>query len=229
MPADRAKNLQQYYIDCSQLKLTYKRAILTEKGRAHMRAAVERPMYFSVNAMQVHTVSLPAQVYEWEAVIGSLNKRPSRILAALINATDLRGNYESNSLYFENHGLQQLSLHQNGMLVDEVKVERWDKNGVVDAYRRLMYTLRQYEQPSALDINEAMFRNGPLCLLPLLGSPDILDVDDGGHHVPGQLTLKFKFGQPTPDSGLVCMLFCHGRTELRVDGGGIVTVNELVG
>jgi hypothetical protein len=225
MSESKRLNINQYYVSCRDLNLSFKSIWLTEMGIRSVAKSIERPLYFTFPSTHLASVNIPPGVLDYEGTVGSLHNLPSRTFVGLVPTSNLHGSYSTNSLFFKNYNINELTLKLSGMCMDTVKIPRWDINNTVDVYWKLLYALKVTGKAGCLDIDQETFINGPLTFLPLMGGPDLYYSDFS--FAPGQLSLKFKFNEAVPAGGLTAIMFCIVQSSMCIDNG-ILTVNDVV-
>jgi len=207
------QKLDQYFVVIRNPQLTCKRVLLTEEGQRFIHARVQRPLCFTFPTMKLHTVTLPGSITRWDTAL-SLTRLPGRIFVGLVDNDCIYGSYTKNSLYFKHFNLTSIVLKRDGMDIDNLNIEKWDSNGTMEAYNRLLYVLKATNTPNEVMVTPKTFLEGPLTLFPLIGGNDLT----GAYPYPkGNISLTLKFGTPLATKGLTAIIFSLVDSELTID------------
>lgn len=222
---EKINPVTNYFIKCRDLSLSFRRINLTEAGRRSLQSSMAKPLCFNYRSLINPTVTIPANVNKWSCVVPGLSTLPSRMIVGLVSNTDLFGSYKTNSLCFKSYRLKELSLVQNGRVIDSVHVDNWDQHGTVLAYRKLLHTIQADITP---DISHEQFYGtaGPYALFGLVATPD--GSDENFRHPDGSLTLNFQFESNVPSPGLTAILFSVVQSKLIINRGQVSPLDPMM-
>jgi hypothetical protein len=223
LPDSSKDKMDQYFCAIRDLSLTYKRVLLTETGRAHMAQAVERPMYFTCKSTRINQAIIPAGALSWDAQLGGLPYLPGQMFIGLVPVDHVYGRYDTNSLCFKHHHLNEVTLKFDDSVLDKVTVASWTSNGIMNAYNKLLYTLKLSNAVTSIDMYPERFLEGPLTVFALVGGNDIYDQFE---RKTGRINIMFKFSKPTPAPGLAAIIFSPMQSTITINKG-MVTFCDL--
>lgn len=214
---DQLNNINSYYINIRQLRLTVKRCELTGYGQQHVSAHLSRPLYFFVPSVKTVTVHIPPHSTEWSAVL-PFSSVPNRTFTVLMDTQCLHGDHFKNSFFFKHHNLRRLTLKCDSVPVDTVTVNEWTDSGALNAYLKLLQDLRASHSRDGIDLTLPVFTKGPLTIFSLCGGSD---PNIECRPTAGQARMDFSFSKPVSDNGLVALVFGMFNCELMVYGNNV--------
>lgn len=216
---NKQNSVNEYFVEIKNPQMLCRRIYLTEKGRNYLSDRLKRPLFFYLQSLKIASLIIPPNAVSWESVV-NFARMPTRIIVAFVQTPCVYGDYFMNSLFFQGHSLNSITLKSDGVAIDNLQIEEWSRNGIIGAYNKLLHIIQITNTALAVDITPEQFLNGPYTLFGLSGS------DNSSTNLDTTVSLSFKFSEPVPEQGLTAIIFGMHSTELTISNG-VPSVNTI--